>query len=138
MLNQAAKVVAAIQPGFDLTEKGVPFPEELIKLIAFYSFPSSEEEIRLYSCLGCGNIDEFIRGENLYKTKGVQDCLQIGKSILVIVRMVLFSVSKFGSVLLVYARKYATGTNGLYNNYGYRCTVSLRFEYHICHAFADG
>ncbi|KAK8732293.1 hypothetical protein OTU49_007009, partial [Cherax quadricarinatus] len=52
--------------------------EQLQLLIAFWSFPENEEDIRLYSCLANGNADEFLRGENHYKHKSVHDPLQIG------------------------------------------------------------
>lgn len=74
-----AKCVASHIP-FELVEYVYPpVPEQLQLRIAFWSFPDNEEDIRLYSCLANGSADEFQRGENLFRTKAVQDPLQIGK-----------------------------------------------------------
>lgn len=56
-----------------------PVPEQLQLRIAFWSFPDNEEDIRLYSCLANGSAEEFQKGENLFRTKAVQDPLQIGQ-----------------------------------------------------------
>lgn len=74
-----ARTVAAHIP-FEVVEQMMPpVPEQLQLLIAFWSFPENEEDIRLYSCLANGNADEFLRGENHYKHKSVHDPLQIGE-----------------------------------------------------------
>lgn len=77
----AAKCVASHIP-FELVEHVYPpVPEQLQLRIAFWSFPDNEEDIRLYSCLANGSADEFLRGEHIFKTRGVKDPLQIGNSI---------------------------------------------------------
>lgn len=97
----AAKCVASHIP-FELVEHVYPpVPEQLQLRIAFWSFPDNEEDIRfiklsyffgfltllslshlrLYSCLANGSADEFVRGENLYRTYMVKDPLQIGMSL---------------------------------------------------------
>jgi len=55
-----------------------PIPDNLQLRIAYHSFPESEEEIRLYSCLASGSNDKFKQGEILAKTGNVHDVLQIG------------------------------------------------------------
>ncbi|CAL4153708.1 unnamed protein product, partial [Meganyctiphanes norvegica] len=73
-----ARTVAAHIP-FEVVEQMMPpVPEQLQLLIAFWSFPDNEEDIRLYSCLANGNAEEFNRGDALYKQKSVHDPLQIG------------------------------------------------------------
>lgn len=75
----AAKCVASHIP-FELVEHVYPpVPEQLQLQIAFWSFPDSEDDIRLYSCLANGSADEFQRGEHLYRDRAVKDVLQIGK-----------------------------------------------------------
>ncbi|CAL1538876.1 unnamed protein product [Lymnaea stagnalis] len=74
----AAKAVACYIP-FEVVEHyPEPIPEPIQLRIAFWSFPESEEDIRLYSCLANGSADEFTKGEHLYKNKSVKDTLQIG------------------------------------------------------------
>ncbi|CAG4916207.1 unnamed protein product [Colias eurytheme] len=74
----AAKCVASHIP-FELVEHVYPpVPEQLQLQIAFWSFPDSEDDIRLYSCLANGSADEFQRGEHLFRDKAVKDVLQIG------------------------------------------------------------
>lgn len=76
----AAKCVASHIP-FELVEHVYPpVPEQLQLRIAFWSFPDNEEDIRLYSCLANGSAEEFQRGENLFKNRGVKEPLQIGNS----------------------------------------------------------
>lgn len=53
-------------------------PEEVQKLIAFCSFPSNEENIRLYSCLSVGGSHSFNDGVALLAKDAVRDCVQIG------------------------------------------------------------
>ncbi|BFZ03243.1 hypothetical protein BsWGS_06282 [Bradybaena similaris] len=74
----SAKAVACYIP-FEVVEHfPEPIPEPIQLRIAFWSFPESEEDIRLYSCLANGSADEFTKGEHLYKNKCVRDTLQIG------------------------------------------------------------
>jgi hypothetical protein len=76
-----AREVARSVP-FELVERFYPpVPETLQLRVAFWSFPENEEDIRLYSCLANGNVDEFQKGEHLYRSKAVKDLLQIGKRI---------------------------------------------------------
>ncbi|XP_042239030.1 zinc finger SWIM domain-containing protein 8 homolog isoform X2 [Homarus americanus] len=78
LTEMCARTVAAHIP-FEVVEQMMPpVPEQLQLLIAFWSFPENEEDIRLYSCLANGNADEFLRGDNHYKHKSVHDPLQIG------------------------------------------------------------
>ena len=56
-----------------------PIPENLQLRIAFWSFPESEEEICLYSCLANGCNEKYRQGESLLKAGNVRDVLQIGK-----------------------------------------------------------
>lgn len=82
LTEMCARTVAAHIP-FEVVEQMMPpVPEQLQLLIAFWSFPENEEDIRLYSCLANGNADEFLRGENHYKHKSVHDPLQIGMLLL--------------------------------------------------------
>lgn len=75
----SAKCVASHIP-FELVEHVYPpVPEQLQLQIAFWSFPDSEDDIRLYSCLANGSADEFQRGEHLFRDRAVKDVLQIGK-----------------------------------------------------------
>lgn len=74
----AAKCVASHIP-FELVEHVYPpVPEQLQLQIAFWSFPDSEDDIRLYSCLANGSADEFQKGEHLFRDRAVKDVLQIG------------------------------------------------------------
>ncbi|KAI5702884.1 hypothetical protein M8J75_005258 [Diaphorina citri] len=74
----AACVVASHIP-FEVVEHVYPpVPEQLQLLIAFWSFPDNEEDIRLYSCLANSSSEEYQRGENLFKSKAVKEPLQIG------------------------------------------------------------
>ncbi|XP_013138689.1 PREDICTED: zinc finger SWIM domain-containing protein 8-like [Papilio polytes] len=74
----AAKCVACNIP-FELVEHVYPpVPEQLQLQIAFWSFPDSEDDVRLYSCLANGSSDEFQRGEHLFRDRAVKDVLQIG------------------------------------------------------------
>uniref|UniRef100_A0A0N5AJS0 SWIM-type domain-containing protein n=1 Tax=Syphacia muris TaxID=451379 RepID=A0A0N5AJS0_9BILA len=56
----------------------VPIPDKFFLSIVRWCFPESEEDIRLYSCLANGNVEEFGRGEYLYQTDSVHDVFQIG------------------------------------------------------------
>ena len=78
LVELAAQEVARNIP-FEIVEHAYPpVPEEVQLRIAFWSFPESEDDIRLYSCLANGSAEEFTRGENLLKAKAVKDLLQIG------------------------------------------------------------
>lgn len=55
-----------------------PVPEDLQLKIAAESFPSTIDNIRLYSCLLNGNVDEYLRGEQLYQNGCVRRIIQIG------------------------------------------------------------
>ncbi|KAF2356741.1 Zinc finger SWIM-type [Trinorchestia longiramus] len=74
----AARCVAHTLP-FEAVEQCMPvIPEQIQLWIGFWSFPDSEEDIRLYSCLANGNSEEFVKGENLYKRDCIQEIIQIG------------------------------------------------------------
>jgi len=78
LVELAAQCVALYIP-YELVEQEYPpVPEELQLRIAFWSFPDNEEDIRLYSCLANSNSDEFLRGQNLYVSNAIKDCVQIG------------------------------------------------------------
>lgn len=78
LVELASQTVACHIP-FEVVEKyPQPIPEPLQLRITFWSFPDSEEDIRLYSCLANGSADEFQKGDHLYKNKAVKDTLQIG------------------------------------------------------------
>jgi hypothetical protein len=73
-----AKYVAENVP-FELVESHrEPVPEDLQLKIAFHSFPDSIDTIRLYSCLANGNVDEYVRGEQLFHSRCVRRIIQIG------------------------------------------------------------
>ncbi|VDN19046.1 unnamed protein product [Dibothriocephalus latus] len=78
LLSITARYIAANLP-FEVVELS-PFtvPEELQKLIAFYSFPTDEADIWLYSCLSVGGSYAFTQGELLWAKGAVRDCMQIG------------------------------------------------------------
>ncbi|XP_025198718.1 zinc finger SWIM domain-containing protein 8-like [Melanaphis sacchari] len=78
LVELAAQCVALFIP-YELVEQEFPpVPEELQLRIAFWSFPDSEDDIRLYSCLANSNSDEFLRGQGLYASNSVKDSVQIG------------------------------------------------------------
>ena len=78
----SAQIVAKHYP-FEVVEAHKPpVPEEIQLRIAFWSFPQSEDDIRLYSCLAHGSVDEFQRGEQHVKHKNVKNVLQIGRILL--------------------------------------------------------
>lgn len=56
-----------------------PIPEHSQVRIAFYSFPTSISEIRLYSFVGNGQLDDFKKANDLVLQPGVvRNALQIG------------------------------------------------------------
>ncbi|XP_053208052.1 zinc finger SWIM domain-containing protein 8 homolog [Panonychus citri] len=78
LVEIAAKEVACHIP-FEIVEHFYPpIPAELQLRIAFWSFPESEEDIRLYSCLANSSDLEFMKGETLVKQGCVRELLQIG------------------------------------------------------------
>lgn len=94
LVEIAAKEVACHIP-FEVVEHfNQPVPVEVQLRIAFWSFPTSEEDIRLYSCLANSNDSEFTKGEDLWKQGCVKNLLQIGKS-----WMKLFSGKTFSTSL---------------------------------------
>lgn len=79
LVEIAAKEVACHIP-FEIVEHfHQPVPDELQLRIAFWSFPSCEEDIRLYSCLANSSDSEFAKGEALVRQGCVKNLLQIGK-----------------------------------------------------------
>lgn len=77
-MELSAKCVA-MNYAFEVVEQhNPPIPEALQLRIAFWSFPESEEEIRLYSCLACGSNDKFKEGQFLALSGHVIEVLQIG------------------------------------------------------------
>lgn len=78
LVELSAKQVAKNIP-FEAVERfHLPVPETLQLRIAYWSFPDNEEDVRLYSCLANGNVDEFHKGETLFRNKSVENLLQIG------------------------------------------------------------
>ena len=78
LIELSSKVVAMCF-SFEHVEKCCPnLPEPLQLRIAFWSFPRSDDNIRLYSCLANGSSEEFSKGEQLYRAKAVVEPLQIG------------------------------------------------------------
>ncbi|XP_047136494.1 zinc finger SWIM domain-containing protein 8 isoform X1 [Hydra vulgaris] len=78
LMELCSKTVALNYPFEIIEHHKRPIPESLQLRIAFWSFPDSEEEIRLYSCLSCGSNEKYKLGEILAKTGNVCDVLQIG------------------------------------------------------------
>jgi len=76
--KQKKRYVASHVP-FELVECfEQPVPEDLQLKITRASFPDHVENIRLYSCLANGSVDEYLRGEQLYQNKCVRKVMQIG------------------------------------------------------------
>ena len=70
LVELCARQVAAHIP-FEVVERVYPpVPEQIQLRITYWSFPDSEEDIRLYSCLANGSADEFSKGENLFRLVG--------------------------------------------------------------------
>jgi len=78
LVDLCAKYIAANLP-FELVESfRHPVPEDLQLKITYASFPDNIENIRLYSCLANGCVDEYLRGEQLYHNRCVRKIMQIG------------------------------------------------------------
>lgn len=78
LVELASQTIACYIP-YGMVEKyPQPIPEPLQLRITYWSFPDSEEDIRLYSCLANGSAEEFQKGDHLYKGKAVKNALQIG------------------------------------------------------------
>ena len=78
LVDMCAKYVAENIP-YELVESyGQPVPEPVQLKIIRLSFPDKIENIRLYSCLANGNVDEYLRGEQLYHNKCIKKIIQIG------------------------------------------------------------
>jgi len=78
LVELCARYVASNVP-FELVECfEQPVPEDLQLKITRASFPEHIENIRLYSCLANGSVDEYLRGEQLYHNKCVKKVMQIG------------------------------------------------------------
>ena len=85
LIEKCCKVVAMSVP-FETVERMCPnLPEQLLLRIAFWSFPQTDDNIRLYSCLANGSSEEFSKGEQLYRAKAVVEALQIGLFLLIAV-----------------------------------------------------
>jgi len=91
LLDIAARVVAANVPFQRVEETCSPLPEPVLGRIVFWSFPRSEQHIRMYSsfvasggaAVKCGeDVDTsplpFDRGIKLLEAGAVEDVLQIG------------------------------------------------------------
>jgi hypothetical protein len=78
LVNLCAKYIAESIPFESVESYPEPVPEELQLKITFFSFPDNIDNIRLYSCLANGNVDEYLRGELLYQNKSVRKIIQIG------------------------------------------------------------
>jgi hypothetical protein len=78
LVDLCSKYIAANLP-FELVESfKQPVPEDLQLKITYASFPDNTENIRLYSCLANGCVDEYLRGEQLYHNRCVRKIMQIG------------------------------------------------------------
>lgn len=78
LVDICSKYVAANVP-FELVEcYEQPVPEDLQLKITLQSFPDHIENIRLYSTLANGSVDDYLRGEQLYKNRCVKKVMQIG------------------------------------------------------------
>jgi len=93
LLDIAARVVAANVAFQRVEERCSPLPEPVLARIVFWSFPRSEQHIRMYSSfvggggttVKCGEDVEtsalpFDRGVKLLEAGAVEDVLQIGQS----------------------------------------------------------
>ncbi|KAL4239909.1 Zinc finger SWIM domain-containing protein 8 [Mactra antiquata] len=78
LVELASQTVACNIPYGVVEKYPQPIPEPLQLRITYWSFPDSEEDIRLYSCLANGSAEEFQKGDHLYKGKAVKKALQIG------------------------------------------------------------
>ena len=77
--DASSRIVAQTLP-FELVQNYFPpIPEHSQVRIAFYSFPTSVSEIRLYSVIGNGQLDEFERASCLVQqAQSVKNAIQIG------------------------------------------------------------
>jgi len=78
LVDLCTKFIATNLPFEAVESFHQPVPEYLQLKITQASFPDSIENIRLYSCLANGNVDEYIKGEQLYLSKCVRKVIQIG------------------------------------------------------------
>lgn len=89
LLDIAARVAAANVPFQRVEEICCPLPEPILSRIVYWSFPRSEDHIRMYSSFvpgsKCGSDDSetvqlpFDRGVKLLESGAVEDVLQIGR-----------------------------------------------------------
>nr|XP_039261702.1 zinc finger SWIM domain-containing protein 8-like isoform X1 [Styela clava] len=94
LIELSAQTVALLLPFEQVEKYPVPIPENLQLRIAFWSFPESEEDIRLYSCLANGNADEFQKGEHLVRNNCIVDIMQIGFHLSATVQLPQTSINK--------------------------------------------
>jgi hypothetical protein len=88
LLDIAARVAAANVPFQRVEETCCPLPEPILSRIVYWSFPRSEDHIRMYSSFvpGSKNTNDdgesvqlpFDRGVKLLESGAVEDVLQIG------------------------------------------------------------
>jgi len=88
LLDIAARVAAANVPFQRVEETCCPLPEPILSRIVYWSFPRSEDHIRMYSSFvpgsKFGNDDSeavmlpFDQGVKLLESGAVEDVLQIG------------------------------------------------------------
>lgn len=78
MVDFCAKVVAEHLPFQAVEEYQPPVPEQIQLKIAFWSFPQSEDNIQLYTCIAHGTLDEFHLAELILKWNNVKKVIQIG------------------------------------------------------------
>ncbi|KAM7536777.1 hypothetical protein Aperf_G00000085339 [Anoplocephala perfoliata] len=78
LVNLGCKAVAEKRPFEVIYTAEKPIPEHIQKRIAQFSFPSTEKEIRMYSCLGTGDHRCFNEALDIMHRDSVCDCIQIG------------------------------------------------------------
>jgi len=77
-----AQTVARHLPFEDVQNYFPPVPEHSQVRIAFYSFPTSISDIRLYSFVGNGQLEDFKKANDLVLQPGVvKNALQIGSEL---------------------------------------------------------
>ncbi|KAF7489952.1 Zinc finger SWIM domain-containing protein 8 [Sarcoptes scabiei] len=107
-LTELTARVVARHISFEVVERVCsPVPEQLQLLIAYWSFPDNEEDIRLYSCLANGSADEFQKGESFYQCQSVDGPLQIGFHLSATVS----ALSKTFTVAVTFDRRRITSCN---------------------------